>query len=53
MEKQGVIREGVTNPEHEPEKSAADQQRAPAPTVKELDSDFRKRAAEVARINTK
>ena len=47
MEKQGVIRADVTNPEHEPEKTAADNHDK-KPTVAELDSDIRKRAAETA-----
>lgn len=47
MEKQGVIRADLTNPEHEPEKTAADNN-SKNPTAAELDSDFRKRAAEVA-----
>ena len=47
MEKQGVIRADLTNPEHEPEKTAGDNNNK-KPTVAELDGDFRKRAAEVA-----
>lgn len=47
MEKQGVIRAGLTNPEHEPEKTA-DYNDNKKPTAAELDSDFRKRAAEIA-----
>jgi hypothetical protein len=47
MEKQGVIRTDLTNPEHEPEKTAADNN-SKKPTVAELDSDFRKRAASTA-----
>lgn len=55
MEKQGVIREGLTPPEHEPQKAAQLGEKNAAPTehAKELDNDFRKRAAEVARINIK
>jgi hypothetical protein len=45
MEKQGVIKEGLTPPEHEAEKTAAEIDNK-KPTVAELDSDFRKRAAE-------
>lgn len=45
MEKQGVIRADLTNPEHEPEKTAADNNNK-KPTAAELDNDFRKRAAE-------
>ena len=47
MEKQGVITADLTNPEHEPEKTAAHNDDK-KPTVAELDSDFRKRAAESA-----
>lgn len=47
MEKQGEIRVGLTNPEHEPEKAAADNSDK-KPTVAELDNDFRKLAAETA-----
>jgi|LakMenEpi03Aug12_release.lakeMendotaPanAssembly.Ray.scaffolds.fasta_scaffold864338_2 hypothetical protein len=47
MEKRGEIRAGLTNPEHEPEKKAADN-KLKKPTVAELDNDFRKLAAESA-----
>ena len=55
MEKQGVIKEGLTPPEHEPKINppSAEKRAQPAHTVNELDDDFRKRAAEVARTNTK
>ena len=53
MEKQGVIRDGLTNPEHEAEKLAAENKKTATQTVKDLDNDFRKRAAEVARVNNK
>ena len=52
MEKQGVIRAGLTNPENEPEKTAADNHDK-KPTVAELDNDFRKRAAETAQNTAK
>ena len=45
MEKQGVIRADLTNPEHESEKTAADNN-SKKPTIAELDNDFRKRAAQ-------
>lgn len=48
MEKHGVIKAGVTPPEHEPEKTAA-QTNNKKPSVAELDDDFRKRAAEAVR----
>lgn len=48
MEKQGVIKEGLTPPEHDAEKTAA-QIDNKKPSAAELDSDFRKRAAESAR----
>lgn len=48
MEKQGVIKAGITPPEHEPEKTAA-QINNKKPAVVELDNDFRKRAAEAVR----
>jgi len=48
MEKHGVIQAGLTPPEHEPEKVAAHINNK-KPSVSELDDDFRKRAAEVAR----
>jgi hypothetical protein len=48
MEKHGVIKSGITPPEHEPEKTAA-QINNKKPSVTELDDDFRKRAAEAAR----
>lgn len=48
MEKQGVIKAGVTPPEHESEKVAAEID-IKTPTAAELDSDFRKRAAAAAR----
>lgn len=48
MEKHGVIKAGVTPPEHEPEKTAS-QTNNKTPSVVELDDDFRKRAAEAAR----
>jgi hypothetical protein len=47
MEKQGVIRADLTTPEHEPEKTAADNNNK-KPTVAELDDDFRKRAAQIS-----
>lgn len=49
MEKQGVIREGVTPPEHEKEKSAAADINIKKQTAAELDADFRRRAAEAAK----
>lgn len=52
MEKQGVIRSDVTNPEHEPEKTAA-AAHDKKPTVAELDNDFRKRAAYTAQTAAK
>lgn len=52
MEKQGVIREGLTPPETEPEKSAGVNDNK-TPTVAELDRDFRKRAAEAASTSEK
>lgn len=48
MEKHGVIKEGITPPEHEPEKTAAELNNK-TPSVVELDDDFRKRAAEAVR----
>lgn len=50
MEKHGVIKAGITPPEHEPEKTAA-QINNKTPSAAELDADFRKRAAEAARNN--
>jgi len=47
MEKHGVIKAGITPPEHEPEKTAA-QINNKKPSAAELDDDFRKRAAEAA-----
>jgi hypothetical protein len=47
MEKQGEIRAGLTNPEHEPEKTAAEIDNK-KPTAADLDNDFRKRAAQIA-----
>jgi hypothetical protein len=47
MEKQGVIRSDLTNPEHEPEKTAAHNDNKKQ-TEAELDNDFRKRAAQIA-----
>lgn len=52
MEKQGVIKAGLTNPEHEPEKTANDNNNK-KPTAAELDNDFRKRAAETAHNSAK
>jgi hypothetical protein len=48
MEKHGVIKTGITPPEHEPEKTAA-QINNKKPSVADLDDDFRKRAAEASR----
>jgi hypothetical protein len=48
MEKHGVIKAGLTPPEHESEKVAA-HINSKKPSAAELDNDFRKRAAEVAR----
>lgn len=45
MEKQGVIKPGLTPPENEEQKTAPQQKAA---AVKDLDSDFRKRAADAA-----
>lgn len=54
MEKQGVIKEGLTPPEHEANAAQPGEKCAtPGPSAKELDNDFRKRAAEVARVTTK
>jgi hypothetical protein len=52
MEKQGVIKAGLTPPEHEPEKVAA-QIDIKKPSAVELDADFRKRAADAARDTVK
>lgn len=52
MEKHGVIKAGLTPPEHEPEKTAQ-QLNNKKPSVPELDDDFRKRAAEAARDTCK
>lgn len=52
MEKHGVIKSGLTPPEHEPEKTAAEIDNK-KPSVTELDNDFRKRAAEAARDTCK
>jgi hypothetical protein len=52
MEKQGVIREGLTPPETAPEKTAGVID-SKTPTAAELDRDFRKRAAEVVRASEK
>lgn len=52
MEKQGEIRAGLTNSEHEPEKTAAELN-VNKPTAIELDSDFRKLAAETAHNTAK
>lgn len=46
MEKQGVIKPGLTPPEHD-EKKPVPQQKAAA-AVNDLDNDFRKRAADAA-----
>lgn len=50
MEKQGVIKAGITNPEHEPEKTAGAEKK---PTAVELDGDFRKHAAQAAHNTVK
>lgn len=52
MEKQGVIKVGLTPPEHEPEKAAA-QIDIKKPSAADLDDDFRKRAAAAARDTVK
>jgi hypothetical protein len=49
MEKQGVIKQGVTPPEDNAAPKAAEKQAQ----VVELDNDFRKRAAESARLASK
>ena len=48
MEKHGIIKAGLTPPEHEPEKTAA-QINNKTQSAAELDADFRKRAAEAVR----
>jgi hypothetical protein len=50
MEKRGVIAAGITPPEHEDAPPAQPEKCA---QVKELDSDFRKRAADTAQNATK
>lgn len=52
MEKHGVIKSGLTPPEHAPEKTAAKINNK-NPAVTDLDNDFRKRAAEAARDTCK
>ena len=52
MEKRGVIESGRT-PAEQPDEHVKESQHAPKPGVAELESDFRKRAAESARTALK